>query len=99
MTESEKGKPDFDGKIILIDENNMRQPTNLELAELIMMSNASVMAMTQLIMVNRDIMSEDDELQDSIDDLSVSNNSLTQWWYGLLKAKEEKTNDDPKLFE
>jgi hypothetical protein len=99
MTEAEKGKPDFDGKIILIDENNMRQPTNLELAELIMMSNASVMAMTQLIMVNRDIMSEDDELQDSIDDLSVSNNSLTQWWYGLLKVKEEKTVDDPKLFE
>lgn len=83
---------EFESKIIPINDNSMRQPTMLEIAELIMMSNANIIAMTQVLMVNRDIMSEEQELDDSLADLSTTSNSLIQWWYALLK-EQEKTHE------
>lgn len=80
---------EFESKIIPINDNSMRQPTMLEIAELIMMSNANIIAMTQVLMVNRDIMSEEQELDDSLADLSTTSNSLIQWWYALLKEQEK----------
>lgn len=97
MSDDEKGKPDFHTVVIPIGEDTMRQPTNLELAELIMISNSNIMAMTQLIVVSRDLMAEQDELDDSVDDLATTTESLTRWWYSLIKETPSSKADESVL--
>jgi hypothetical protein len=69
--------------IQIISLKDMRQPTNLELAELILIQSQAVMAMVNYLMIGRDILSEDEELQDAAEELNDSMLMMNHWWIDL----------------
>jgi hypothetical protein len=75
---------DFGIKYLVLKTENMREPSNLELASFISLQQAMYFYAQQVIDINADLLSEDSELEQAIA-MSVSAvKDVQDWWIALV---------------
>lgn len=89
--EPESGEWEDDDMVIqLIPFSALRQPTNLEIAELIGLSNAVIISAVAAISTQDDIMAEDDDRKATLLQNLLAQQSVADWWKNLVTDPEFK---------
>lgn len=70
---------------IVAGEDTMRQPTNLELAQLISLQGSMFFAHTAAMTLDADIMASDEAKMEAVVAAAETTEAVQNWWEQLLK--------------
>ena len=74
-----------------INANNMRQPTNLELAQLITLQSSLITYTTDWLRASNDLLADPEEVAKAEKLVQIVNASIGRFWNGImLEGAEEK---------
>ena len=76
--------------------DSMRQPTNLELATLLPLQSNFQLAQIQLLLLERDYMSDPEDWEAAVSVFNLASRALVLWWNNLLYEPADFSffNDD-----
>jgi hypothetical protein len=78
----------------IISTEDMREPTHLELAQMFMIQSQATLSLINFVLLERDILTTEEEFAEALQEVKVSMQTLTQWWINLKPEGENPLEDD-----